>query len=120
MGYTIEQIETIAAKLRELPPIEKKKREVNKQSAIVLLAKEITALQKRGYTLDQIAETLRGEGLEITTPILKNALQRAKPKKKTDTPPPPARPKEIGGPASGATLPPNSGSFIPRPDRDKL
>ncbi len=43
-----------------------------------MLAKEIVALQKRGYTLEQIAETLRGEGLAISTPTLKSYLQRIK------------------------------------------
>ena len=47
-----------------------------------MLSKEIAALQKRGYTLEQISETLRGEGLNIATPTLKSYLQRAKPAKK--------------------------------------
>jgi len=61
MAYTIEQIEQIAAKLRELPPIERQQRQVNKQEAVRLLAKEIQALRQRGYTLEQIADALRGE-----------------------------------------------------------
>jgi methionine synthase II (cobalamin-independent) len=78
MGYTNEKLEAIAAKLKTMPVIEKKKREHSKQDAVKVLSKEIAALQKRGYTLDQIAETLRGEGLEITTPTLKSYLQRIK------------------------------------------
>ena len=96
MKYTTEQLEAIAAKLREMPPVENKKQEHSKQEAVRILSKEIATLQKRGYTLDQISETLRGEGLSIATPTLKSYLQRAKPAKKApaqapgDTPPPPA------------------------------
>ena len=85
MGYTNEKLEAIAAKLKTMPVIEKKKQEHSKQDAIKLLSKEIAALQKRGYTLDQIAETLRGEGLEITTPTLKSYLQRIKAGKNKDS-----------------------------------
>ena len=78
MGYSNEKLGAIAAKLKTMPAIEKKKQEHSKQDAVKVLAKEITALQKRGYTLDQISETLRGEGLDITTPTLKSYLQRIK------------------------------------------
>ena len=78
MGYSNEKLGVIAAKLKTMPVIDKKKQEYSKQDAVKVLAKEIAALQKRGYTLDQIAETLRGEGLDITTPTLKSYLQRIK------------------------------------------
>ena len=78
MGYSNEKLGAIAAKLKTMPVIEKKNQEHSKQDAVKVLAKEIAALQKRGYTLDQIAETLRGEGLDITTPTLKSYLQRIK------------------------------------------
>ena len=61
MKCTTEQLEAIAAKLREMPPVEKKKQEHSKQDAVRILSKEIALLQKRGYTLDQISETLRGD-----------------------------------------------------------
>ena len=79
--YTTEQAQAFAKKLREMPPVEKKQ-DLSKQALVRLLAKEITALQRRGYTLEQISESLRGEGLSITTPTLKSYLQRAKPAKK--------------------------------------
>lgn len=115
MAYTIKQVETIAAKLRELPPIEKPKRQVSKQGAVKLLTKEIKSLQKRGYTLEQIADALRGEGLEITTMTLKNFLRRAKPAKKADTPPPPPRPA-VTRPVAGSSR----AGFTPRPDTEDL
>lgn len=80
MRYSTEKIEEIAKALRDMPPI-KPQKEHSKQEAVRILAKEITALQKRGYTLEQIAEKLRDEGLDISTPTLKSYLQRAKTKK---------------------------------------
>lgn len=115
MKYTTEQLEAIAAKLRDMPPIEK---EHSKQEAVRVLSKEIAALQKRGYTLDQISETLRGEGMSIATPTLKNYLQRAKPAKKSpvkaqgDTPPP--------RPANKKPANTSKAAFTPKPDSDDI
>ena len=44
------------------------------------LSSELIALQQRGYTIEEVAEGLRGRGFAITTPTLKNYLQRAKSK----------------------------------------
>jgi methionine synthase II (cobalamin-independent) len=106
MKYTTEQLATIAAKLRDMPAVEKPKQELSKQAAVAVLAREIGLLQKRGYTLVQIAEALRGEGFDIATPTLKNYLQRTKPasknatkshpKKTADTPRPPSSSKRAG------------------------
>ena len=117
MAYTIEQLDSIAAKLRALPPIDQQ-RKVSKQAAVKRLTKEITALQKRGYTLEQIADALRGEGLEISTRLLSTYLQRAKPARKTT---PVADPRKAP-PAPKPEIRPSStaGGFTIRPDREKL
>lgn len=86
MKYTTEQLKAIAAKLRDLPPAAKRIQEHSKKEAVALLAREITALQKRGYTLVQIAESLRGEGLDIATPTLKAYILSTKPKRKVSPP----------------------------------
>lgn len=75
--YTSEQLESIALKLREMPEPEKTQKEHSKQDAIKMLAKDIAALQKKGYTIEQIAESLTGAGLDIATPTLRNYLTRA-------------------------------------------
>jgi hypothetical protein len=77
MGITIEQVETIAARLRILPPIENKKQVVSKQESIRMLTSEIAALRERGYTLEQVAELLTANDLEIGAPTLKSYLQRS-------------------------------------------
>ena len=80
--YKADHLEAVAAKLRAMPQVEKKPKDHNKQEAIKILAREIKAMQTRGYSLEQIGETLRGEGIAVTTPTLKSYLQRTKPVKK--------------------------------------
>lgn len=118
MKYTTEQLVAIAAKLREMPPVEKKKQVYSKQEAVKLLSKEIALLKKRGYTLDQISETLRGEGLSIATPTLKSYLQRAKPAKKVQA-------KAPGDTSHAASVVKKQAdalkaSFTPKPDSDDI
>ncbi|AMM18738.1 protein mobC (plasmid) [Burkholderia sp. PAMC 28687] len=114
MKLTTEKIEAIATKLRELPAIEKKKPEFSKQEAVKLLSKEIVAMQKRGYTLLQISEALRGEGLNIATPTLKTYLQKARP----------ARKASVAKPNSPAASPKLSEagahSFTPKADSEEI
>lgn len=78
MGYTVAQVEEIASKLRALPAIEPPPKDLTKQEVVKMLAREIKSLQKRGYTLEQIASSLKGEGLDISTPTLKSYIQKAK------------------------------------------
>ena len=118
MKYTTEQLEAIASKLREMPPVEKKKQEHSKQEAVRVLAKEIAALQKRGYTLDQISETLRGEGLSIATPTLKSYLQRAKLAKKAPVQAPGDTPPRL--PAVKKPADTSKATFTPKPDSDDI
>jgi len=82
MGITVDQVERIAEKLRALPPIENKQRRVSKQESIRMLTAEIAGLRERGYTLEQIAELLTADQLEIGAPTLKSYLQRTKPSSK--------------------------------------
>jgi len=129
MGYSNEKLEAIAAKLKTMPVIEKKKQEHSKQDAVKMLAKEIAALQKRGYTLDQIAETLRGEGMDITTPTLKSYLQRIKagknkgqkePKKETQKEQSMMTPENKKPADTDKSKPSAKVSFTPKPDSDDI
>lgn len=129
MKYTTEQIEAIRSKMKDLPPIEKKKQELGKSDVVKMLAKEIAVLRKRGYTFEQISEYLKGEGLDIGTPSLKSYLQRAKqasaskPKAQAlkDTPPsPPQSPHTPNSPQTSKIADAPKGSFSPRPDSDDI
>ena len=83
MAYTTEQLETITVKMDELPKIERRKQHHNKKEAIKVLARAIASLRKRGYTLEHVADFLRGEGLDITERTLRNyLLQHKRPVKK--------------------------------------
>lgn len=75
MEYSFEKIEAIAAKLKAMPEIEKKQQKLNKKESIKMLAKDISNLKKRGYTLKQITELLRGEEFDISESTLKSYLQ---------------------------------------------
>jgi len=127
MGYTNEKLEAIAAKLKTMPSIDKKNQEHSKQDAIKLLSKEIVSLQKRGYTLDQIAETLQGEGLEITTPTLKSYLQRIRSSNKktskltqTTEQLKTVTSESRKAPETGQSSTESKASFTPRPDSDDI
>lgn len=99
MDYTVESANRLATELRAIPPKDPGQRRLDKQGMVRLLAEEIIALQQRGYTLEEVAESLRGRGLEITTPTLKNYLQRAKSKteKRSKSKPRATKPAGRGG-----------------------
>lgn len=79
MRRTLEQAEQLAEKLRALPAVEDKTREISKQEEVRLLAADILALiRERNWTIQQVAEYLTAEGLEIGAPTLKSYLQRSK------------------------------------------
>lgn len=121
MKYTTEQLEAIALKLRQMPPAEKKKRDFSRQEAVKILAKEITALQRRGYSLEQISESLRGEGLDVATPTLKNYLQRSKITKKNPPKTPPNAPAGATAQAATEKAPsPSKAAFTPKPDSAEI
>ncbi len=123
--YKADHLEAVAAKLRAMPPVEKKSKDHNKQEAIKILAREIKAMQLRGYSLGEIGETLRGEGIAVTTPTLKSYLQRTKPVKKAAVKAetkPDGKAKTEPKPTVGKkeTLVLAKGKFIPTPDSDEI
>lgn len=77
MGYTKDQLDKLAKAMREMPDAAHT-REHSKSEAVRILSREIAMLQKKGYTLQQVGETLKSGGLEITTETLKNYMQRNK------------------------------------------
>ncbi|WP_236873619.1 protein mobC [Burkholderia sp. PAMC 26561] len=87
---------------------------MSKQDAVKLLSKEIVAMQKRGYTLLQISEALRGEGLSLSTPTLRSYLQKAQPASKT--------PAAISDDAAATKKPAAHAtrSFTPKADSEEI
>ena len=79
MTISREQVEKLRAKLTQAPPAPPAASvNTTKQEAVRSLVGEIRALQQRGYTLEQVAELFREEGVLLTTQTLKNYLARAK------------------------------------------
>jgi hypothetical protein len=74
--YTLAQVNELAAALRALPAKDPYQQRFHKLAAIAEIADEITALQKRGYTLEEVAGILTAEGVELTLGTLKMYLQR--------------------------------------------
>ena len=84
MKFNIEKIQAVAKKLDAMPRVEKAPKELSKQETIKALAKNIESMQKKGYTLEQIGEILRAEGIEVANTTLKSYLLKAKPTAKKE------------------------------------
>lgn len=124
MEFTQEKVAEIAKKLEALPTVQPPPRKLTKQEVVTSLRKEIEALRERGYTLEHIAEVLRGEGLDIGSTTLKSYLTRAKGKAKPKARPASNKPavvkkKEAASKQAAEAVKP-SGFFKIRPDREDL
>jgi len=120
MKYTDTQISEFMEKLRALPKIEISKSH-SKQETVNILKKEIADLKKRGYTLEQISESLTGIGLEVSTATLKNYLQRSKPTKqtpKTETMDQSPQASKVSEKFISEAV--DKSTFSPRPDRHNI
>ena len=80
-----------AATFRSSSAMDGSKRALTKQALIKHLAREIASLQQRGYSIEQVTDSLRGVGLDITTPTLKSYLHRSKRRPGKDPATKPAR-----------------------------
>ena len=80
MKITTEQLDQIAAKLKSAPPVA---RPMSTTDALRRLAPSLKQMRARGYTIDQIADMLKAEGLSASPATLKRVLsspKRAAPK----------------------------------------
>lgn len=133
MTYTLEETERMVSALRALPPMDSSKRRLTKQAAVQQMAAEIRALQDRGYTIEQVVESLHGVGFDITTPTLKSYLQRAKqrtgkgaPRRQRPPAPPvaassrerPAAPPAVTEPKASALTEPKAEAPLKRTGKD--
>ena len=82
LSVTREKIDSIAVKLKSLPELPREKEAVSMQDAIKALAPTIAGLQKKGYSLVDIAKHLSDDGLKIAPLTLKNYLRRTKTRQK--------------------------------------
>jgi len=82
MALTYADLDRLKEEMKSLPAPPRDKLTPNKQEAVKMLAGEIVDLQKRGFTIEQIASWLKGKGLELNAPTLKSYLARANAKKR--------------------------------------
>jgi hypothetical protein len=78
MPLTRAQVAAIAEKARKMPRAPRADTNVTNQEAIRLLERDIVSLQRKGYTLKQITDSFRGDGLDLSTATMKSYLSRAK------------------------------------------
>lgn len=72
---TIEMQKTIAEKLSALPKIERQ--EISKKDFVGGLREQIKFAEAQGYTLEQIAAVLKGDGVDISIATMKTYMQQA-------------------------------------------
>jgi DNA-binding transcriptional MerR regulator len=82
--YSTDFIEQLKAKLSEAPEVIKV-RELTASEAVKEMAKEIHAMQNKGYTLAMILEMLKANNVNVSLATLKSAIAGTKAKKKAST-----------------------------------
>jgi hypothetical protein len=79
MAYTLEDANRLRELMRAAPDKPPNQRQMDKQAIVREVMDDIAAIQKRGYTLEEVAEMWAKRGsFEVTLPTLKSYLQRAK------------------------------------------
>lgn len=78
--YSIESIKSLKTKFAEVPEVTKV-RELTASEAVKEMAKEINAMQKKGYTLAMILNMLKDNNVDVSLATLKTAIANKKDKK---------------------------------------
>ena len=76
MAITIDDIEALRRRLTELP--RNQPREVSKQEAVALLASELGAARRRGYSPEELAQLMSEQGVAINGATLRGYLRRTR------------------------------------------
>jgi len=80
MLFTTDELEVLRRELSELPAT--RPRIVSKQKAIAELTAELGAAQRRGYTIEDLAQLLADRGLAMTPGTLRGYLRRNRKKRR--------------------------------------
>ena len=75
MFFSKQQVDEMLQLLRSLPQ-KKREPQYTRAEVIRILARQIKAAQKRGYTIEEIAEMLKEKGLSVRPTTIKQYLQR--------------------------------------------
>ena len=106
MPFSTDDLETLRRDLTQLPP--NRPKSVNNRDAVAALTPELVAAQRRGYSVEDLAQLLSEKGLRMTAGTLKGYLQRARKNKR------PRRNAPNGNGAMEAMAPaaPNGGASV--------
>lgn len=78
MAYTLDDANRVRELMRSAPEKAPNQRRMDKQAIVAEVIDDIEAMQKRGYTLEEVAELWATGGVELTLPTLKSYMQRAR------------------------------------------
>jgi hypothetical protein len=78
MAHTAEDANRVRELMRAAPDKAPNQRRMDKQAIVAEVIDDIEAIQKRGYTLEEVAELWATGGVELTLPTLKSYMQRAR------------------------------------------
>jgi hypothetical protein len=81
--YTADQRDKVANALSALPEKPAAERPQTTAELLQALKPQIKAAQEKGYTLDEVAELLKNNGISIRLSTLKSSFKPAKKKRKT-------------------------------------
>jgi hypothetical protein len=76
--YLVSQVEGWREELAALPPPDPGRRKVGKHQAVIMMAKELQAAARQGYTTRELLELLAAKGLKIHVDTLREALRQAR------------------------------------------
>lgn len=103
MALTIAAVDAIRARLAAVPAKEASAREVTRVEAVTRMRGEILALRERGYSWEEVAGMVSGEGCRVAAATLRTELSRrgAAPKGKKREPlrEPPCQKKDVANAA---------------------
>ena len=112
--YTQNDVTLLQELLSKMPEV-KKTSGLSLREVVVLLQDDLLVLLTRGYSVKQIAESLKGHGFDIATPTLRSYLTELQKSKKTTEKPRRQRRAPKSPPVGAESVP----SRI-RPDRERL
>lgn len=78
MAYTLDDANRIREQMRAAPEKAPNQRRMDKQAIVADVIDDIEGMQKRGYTLEEVAELWAKGGIGMTLPTLKSYMQRAR------------------------------------------
>jgi hypothetical protein len=81
--YLVSQVEGWREEFAALPPPDPGRRKVGKHQAVIMMAKELQAAARQGYTTWELLELLAAKGLKIHVDTLREALRQARPSTRT-------------------------------------